>query len=69
MTIKPEIIRKIKAQKFLVAQLEQEPDVQGALLSLDPFSGEIIAMVGGYDFSRSQFNRVIQSNRQPGFSF
>jgi penicillin-binding protein 1A len=69
MTIKPEIIRKIKAQKFLVAQLEQEPDVQGALLSLDPFSGEIIAMVGGYDFSRSQFNRVIQSNRQPGSAF
>jgi penicillin-binding protein 1A len=46
--------------------LEQDPEVQGALLALDPHSGLIKAMVGGYDFRRSQFNRVLQARRQPG---
>lgn len=46
--------------------LEQDPDVQGALLAIDPHNGQIKAMVGGYDFRRSQFNRVLQARRQPG---
>lgn len=46
--------------------LEQDPEVQGALLALDPRNGQIKAMVGGYDFRRSQFNRVLQARRQPG---
>jgi len=46
--------------------LEQDPEAQGALLALDPHSGLIKAMVGGYDFRRSQFNRVLQARRQPG---
>lgn len=52
-----------------VVALEQEPQVQGALVSLDPRSGEIRAMVGGYDFRTSQFNRAMQARRQPGSAF
>lgn len=46
--------------------LEQDPEAEGVLLALDPRSGLIKAMVGGYDFRRSQFNRVLQARRQPG---
>jgi len=49
--------------------LGQVPEVEGALVSIDPRNGWIRALVGGYDFSRSKFNRVIQSKRQPGSSF
>ena len=49
--------------------LDQEPLVQGALLCLDPKTGYIRAMVGGRDFSESQFNRAIFSRRQPGSAF
>lgn len=49
--------------------LEQEPLVNGALLSIDPMTGYIKAMVGGYDFKKSEFNRSVQSRRQPGSSF
>jgi penicillin-binding protein 1A len=50
----------------LVAHLTQEPEVEGALVCLDPHSGEVLACVGGYDFARSQFNRAVQAQRQPG---
>ncbi|MBF0549468.1 MAG: PBP1A family penicillin-binding protein [Deltaproteobacteria bacterium] len=49
--------------------LEQDPLVQGALLSLEAGTGHVKAMVGGRDFQASQFNRAIQSRRQPGSSF
>ena len=49
--------------------LSQIPEVESALVSLEPLNGSIRALVGGYDFSRSKFNRVIQSKRQPGSSF
>jgi penicillin-binding protein 1A len=49
--------------------LSQTPDVEGAVVLLDPFSGEVRAMAGGYDYGQSQFNRVTQSLRQPGSSF
>jgi penicillin-binding protein 1A len=51
------------------AVLRQIPVVQGALVSLDPQTGRVLAMVGGWSFEQSQFNRVIQANRQPGSSF
>ncbi len=49
--------------------LFQEPQVEGALLSIDVGSGDIVALVGGYDFARSQFDRATQSRRQPGSAF
>ena len=50
-------------------RLGQVPEVEAALVSLDPATGDIKALVGGYDFARSKFNRVTQSRRQPGSSF
>jgi penicillin-binding protein 1A len=50
-------------------KLGQLPEIEAALVSLDPSSGDIKALVGGSDFSRSKFNRVTQGRRQPGSSF
>jgi penicillin-binding protein 1A len=47
-------------------ELDQEPDVEAALLAVEPQTGEIRAMVGGYDFKRSKFNRAWQAERQVG---
>lgn len=63
------IIEELKKQKFFLVALDQEPVAQAALLSINPKSGEIISLVGGTDFNVSQFNRVVQSNRQPGSAF
>lgn len=53
----------------LRVQLEQEPAAQAALLAIDNATGEIKAMVGGYDFEESKFNRATQALRQTGSSF
>jgi penicillin-binding protein 1A len=49
--------------------LDQDPQVEGALVSIDPYTGQVKAMVGGYTFGRSQFNRAVQARRQPGSAF
>ena len=49
--------------------LRQIPEVNGALVALDPRSGHILAMSGGSSFTRSQFNRAVQAWRQPGSAF
>ncbi len=49
--------------------LFQEPEVEGALLALDAATGEARALIGGYDYGRSQFDRAIQARRQPGSAF
>jgi penicillin-binding protein 1A len=49
--------------------LEQEPVVEGALVSIDPRTGDVLALVGGYSFQRSQFIRATQAKRQPGSTF
>jgi penicillin-binding protein 1A len=49
--------------------LFQDPQVQGALLSIEVGSGDILALVGGYDYAHSQFDRATQSRRQPGSAF
>ena len=49
--------------------LRQVPIVNGALVAIEPWSGRTLAMVGGYSFSLSNFNRATQANRQPGSSF
>ncbi len=54
---------------FAKVELEQEPLAQSALISFDQKTGEIVAMVGGADFSKSQFNRAIQATRQAGSAF
>ncbi len=46
--------------------LAQQPDVQGALVAIEPPTGRVIAMVGGYDYLQSQFNRATQAKRQIG---
>ncbi|HXV37847.1 MAG TPA: PBP1A family penicillin-binding protein [Myxococcota bacterium] len=53
----------------LLASLDQTPEVQGALLSFEVGSQEVIALVGGRDFEQSQFDRVTQARRQPGSAF
>jgi penicillin-binding protein 1A len=62
---------KVKKPGNPIAQfaLEQNPQVEGGLLSLDPRTGAIVAMVGGYDFRRSEYNRTVLSRRQPGSAF
>ncbi|MCY4644815.1 MAG: transglycosylase domain-containing protein [Bacteriovoracales bacterium] len=64
-----ETIKQYKSQKFLKLALDQESDVEGALVAIHPKTGEVLSLVGGKDFSISQFNRAIQSFRQPGSSF
>ena len=49
--------------------LRQIPLVQGALVALDPATGRVLSLVGGWSFEGSQFNRATQANRQPGSSF
>ena len=49
--------------------LMQMPDVDGALVAMDPHTGRVLAMVGGFSYGRSQFNRAVQAQRQPGSSF
>ncbi len=49
--------------------LKQIPDVDGALVAVDPHTGRVLAMAGGYAFGRSEFNRATQALRQPGSAF
>ncbi|TDM05861.1 MAG: penicillin-binding protein [Ideonella sp. MAG2] len=67
------IIRVAKAAKSTpdkpLWQISQWPDVQGAMVALEPQTGRIRALVGGFDFQRQPFNHVTQAWRQPGSSF
>jgi len=56
-------------QPELPLGLEQEPEVQGAIMVVDNESGQVRAMVGGYDFSKSEFNNATQAGRQTGSTF
>ncbi|WND02280.1 penicillin-binding protein 1A [Temperatibacter marinus] len=49
--------------------LQQVPDVEGALVAMDPHTGRVLALVGGYDYKSSQYNRATQAKRQPGSAF
>ncbi|UZF93514.1 penicillin-binding protein 1A [Bosea sp. NBC_00550] len=51
------------------ARLRQLPEVNGAIVVMDPFSGRVLAMVGGFSHDQSEFNRATQALRQPGSSF
>jgi len=50
-------------------RLRQLPEVSGAMVAMDPSTGRVLAMVGGFSFDQSQFNRATQAYRQPGSSF
>ncbi|MBQ9407511.1 MAG: PBP1A family penicillin-binding protein [Desulfovibrio sp.] len=50
-------------------RLQQEPLVQGAIASVEPQTGDVVALIGGYQFGESHFNRATQARRQPGSSF
>lgn len=64
-----QVKRRNKEKRTAVLALDQEPLVEGALLALDPRTGAIKAMVGGYDFKRSEFNRAVSARRQTGSTF
>ncbi len=49
--------------------LKQYPKVNGGIVILEPFTGDILALVGGFNFKKSEFNRVTQAKRQPGSAF
>jgi penicillin-binding protein 1A len=50
-------------------RLRQVPEISGAMVALDPHTGRVLAMVGGFSFDQSQFNRATQALRQPGSAF
>lgn len=66
---KPSLLELARAGKPIPLALEQTPKVQGALVAIDARTRGIRALVGGYDFATSQFNRAIQAKRQPGSAF
>lgn len=59
----------VKSTLPIPVALEQIPPAQGALASIEPQSGDVVALVGGYQFGNSHFNRATQARRQPGSSF
>jgi penicillin-binding protein 1A len=56
-------------QRRARVDLWQVPEAEGALLSMDNDTGDVLAMIGGYDFTHSEFNRAVQAKRQPGSAF
>jgi penicillin-binding protein 1A len=63
-------LRKVdRIEKVIEATLDRIPEVQGAFMVLDNSTGAILAMVGGFDFRYSKFNRATQAPRQPGSLF
>ncbi|WP_284177065.1 penicillin-binding protein 1A [Rhabdaerophilum sp. SD176] len=50
-------------------RLRQVPEISGAIVAMDPYTGRVKAMVGGFSFDKSEFNRATQALRQPGSSF
>lgn len=63
------VTRRSDADKRFEADLVPWPTVEGALVALDPSTGEVRALVGGYDFERSEFDRAVQARRQAGSAF
>ncbi len=59
-------VKKIKEDKW---KLKQLPKINGSIVVMDPYTGRVLAMVGGFSFKLSEFNRATQANRQPGSAF
>ena len=62
-------VEKLKTDEKENYILRQPPEVSGALVAMNPHTGRVLAMVGGFSYSESQFNRATQAYRQPGSSF
>lgn len=60
---------EIQAGQVLEVELAQEPEIESALVAMDNRTGAILALVGGFDFHRSEFNRAVQSKLQCGSAF
>ena len=71
--LKPGDVVKVKIEGMHAGHvslaLEQEPEVEGALVAVEPHTGFVRAMVGGYDFGKSAYNRALLARRQPGSAF
>lgn len=67
--LKPGDIIEVQALQDGQWRLAQTPKIEGAFVALNPNSGAIQALIGGYDFYRSKFNRAVQGARQPGSNF
>ena len=59
----------VEQSKEGVYELRQVPNVEGAMVVMDPHNGKVLAMVGGFSFNKSQFNRATQAYRQTGSTF
>ena len=59
-------VKKIKENKF---SLKQFPKINGGIVVMDPFTGRVLALSGGFSFKKSEFNRASQALRQPGSAF
>ncbi len=64
---KGDVIYVEKKKNYYI--INQEPNVNGAIIVIDPYSGDILALSGGYSFKKSEFNRATQAKRQPGSAF
>jgi len=63
------ILVQVKKDSKTEYNLRQVPKINGGLIAMDPHTGRVLALVGGYSFEQSQFNRATQAYRQPGSSF
>jgi len=59
----------VKKYKNTTYELKQLPKVNGGIVAMDPFTGRVLALSGGFSFKKSEFNRVSQASRQPGSAF
>ena len=67
--VKPGDVVRVREDPEGGWRLAQIPTIEGGLVSMDPHNGATLALVGGFDFYRSKFNRITQAERQPGSSF
>ena len=67
--LKPGDIIYVKNLKDNIFKLQQLPKVNGGIVVMDPFTGRVLALSGGFSFKQSEFNRATQAKRQPGSAF
>lgn len=60
---------KTSDKNNITFSLEQEPEVEGAVVAIEPETGHIRALIGGFSFSKSDYNRAVSAKRQPGSAF